>query len=315
MEYKEYRLDLLLDEFIKYRGASGFATETAECMLRMFTRYCLQFFPDAQTIDQEMLDSWLQYHPYSNNYYISFISILRKFTRYIAFLGEDVFIPDDDYCAKYIPFIPYNFQDEELRQLFNSIDAYVGSTTNKRDKPEQILPVLFRMMYCCGMRPGEPCNLLVEDVNLETGDIYIRNTKKHKDRHIIMSQDLLNLCRKYDALVGSRTYFFEFRGQKLNCHWISERFRVCWKRSGLNQDRIPRPYDLRHAFASRNIMKWVDQKLDVMVLLPFLSSYMGHSTIDSTLYYVHMLPERIRQSAGIDWDQFAQIYGEEALYE
>jgi integrase len=42
---------------------------------------------------------------------------------------------------------------------------------------EYIVPVLFRMMYCCGMRPFEPPSLLIEDVNLQSGEIYI-NVKK-----------------------------------------------------------------------------------------------------------------------------------------
>jgi integrase len=60
-------------------------------------------------------------------------------------------------------------------------------------------------------------------------------------------------------------------------------------------------------------MRWVDEGRDVMVLLPFLSAYMGHSELNSTLYYVHLLPERIRKSAGIDWSLFSSIYGERGV--
>ena len=49
---------------------------------------------------------------------------------------------------------------------------------------------------------------------------------------------------------------------------------------------------------------------DVMELLPYLSAYMGHAELTATLYYVHMLPEKLRGSAGIDWEQLSLIYGE-----
>ncbi|MDE6516594.1 MAG: hypothetical protein K2L18_01920, partial [Acetatifactor sp.] len=68
---------------------------------------------------------------------------------------------------------------------------------------------------------------------------------------------------------------------------------------------------LRHAFAARNLIKWIDNGLDVNNLLPYLSTYMGHSELNSTFYYIHLLSERIRNPAGVDWKQFSSIYGKE----
>ena len=47
-----------------------------------------------------------------------------------------------------------------------------------------------------------------------------------------------------------------------------------------------------------------------MELLPYLSAYMGHSELTSTLYYIHLLPEKLRKSKGIDWDKLYSIYAE-----
>jgi hypothetical protein len=58
-------------------------------------------------------------------------------------------------------------------------------------------------------------------------------------------------------------------------------------------------------------MRWIDNGNDIVTLLPYLSTYMGHSEITSTLYYIHLLPDRIRKSAGIDWKLFSIIYGKE----
>jgi integrase len=59
-----------------------------------------------------------------------------------------------------------------------------------------------------------------------------------------------------------------------------------------------------------NMMRWIDEGKDIMALLPYLSVYMGHADITGTLYYTHLLPERLRRSAGIDWGQFSPIFGE-----
>lgn len=58
-------------------------------------------------------------------------------------------------------------------------------------------------------------------------------------------------------------------------------------------------------------MRWIDEERDIMVLIPFLSAYMGHVSLEETLYYVHLLPERLKVSPGIDWDMLRDIYAPE----
>lgn len=86
------------------------------------------------------------------------------------------------------------------------------------------------------------------------------------------------------------------------------------KSSGCAEVRT-RPYDLRHAFATHTLMQWIENGNDVMALLPYLSAYMGHSKISSTFYYIHLLPQRLRESAGIEWDTLDEIYREGEHYE
>jgi integrase len=43
-----------------------------------------------------------------------------------------------------------------------------------------IAPVLFRLIYTCGLRPNEGRELLRENVNLDSGELYVTNTKKKK---------------------------------------------------------------------------------------------------------------------------------------
>lgn len=66
---------------------------------------------------------------------------------------------------------------------------------------------------------------------------------------------------------------------------------------------------MRFAFASRNIIRWINEGKDVMELLPYLSDYMGHSELTSTLYYVHLLPDNLRRAVHVDWDYLSSVYG------
>lgn len=312
MTFKK-RLNRAFEEMMEYRNAVGYATATYRSSVPPFIDFCVERYPEADLITSGMLDEWLAFYQYSNNSQAAFLSLLREYTKYLNFLGYSDFIPDDDYTVKRTAYTPYLFTDEELSQLFNTVDSYTGTTSGKRFLPELILPVYTRFLYCCGLRPQEVPSLLAEDIDLETGDIYIRQSKRHKDRHIIMSEDMRLLCRQYDLVAGKRKWFFQkWDGSPYKVSWYNQIWRNLICKSGVAWRGTPRPYDLRHAFASRNIIRWLNDGKDIMELLPYLSAYMGHAELTSTLYYIHLLPENLRRSKSIDWDLLSRIYGKEA---
>ena len=53
----------------------------------------------------------------------------------------------------------------------------------------------------------------------------------------------------------------------------------------------------------------MDEGRDAMQLLPALSAYVGHSELSSTLYYVHLIPDRLRRSPGVDWEALSGARG------
>jgi integrase len=50
-------------------------------------------------------------------------------------------------------------------------------------------------------------------------------------------------------------------------------------------------HDLRHTFAVNNLRLWFAQGHDVGALLPVLQTYMGHSSLADTAYYLHLTAE------------------------
>ncbi len=307
----EKRLNDAFEEMMSYRTSVGYATATYRSSVPPFINFCVENYPNSELITPEMIDKWLAFYPYTNNSKAAFIALLREYTKYLNFLGYEDYIPDDDYTVKRTAYNPYLFTDEELSGLFNAIDSIKGATCGKRYLPEVVLPVYSRLIYCCGLRPQEPPAIRTEDIDLKTGDLYIRQSKRHKDRHIIMSSDMLKLCKRYDALAGKRKWFFQkWDGTQYETSWYNNVWRRIIKTCGIQWKGNPRPYDLRHAFASRNIINWINSGKNVMELLTYLSAYMGHSELTSTLYYVHLLPDKLRKAKGIDWNMLSKIYGE-----
>ena len=168
---------------MSYRKSVGYATATYRSSVPPFIDHCTNEHPDAACITRDMVDGWLAFYPYSNNSRAAFISLLREYTRYLNFLGYEDCIPDDDYVVKRTAFQPYLFTDDEMRTLFTTIDSYVGATCGKRYHSEVVLPVYTRMLYCCGLRPQEPSAIRTEDLDLDTGDLYIRQSKRNKVRN------------------------------------------------------------------------------------------------------------------------------------
>ena len=71
-------------------------------------------------------------------------------------------------------------------------------------------------------------------------------------------------------------------------------FNRIWDLAGLARPaggQQPRPYDFRHHFAYANIERWMARGTDVAAMLPYLSVYMGHATVESTYYYIHTSPD------------------------
>lgn len=306
--------DNLLEQYenlLEYRIAEGYSISTDLSMLKPFIDYVILNFGDCDSIDQSILDSWLEFKTYNRNTQISFIATYRHFARFLLLRGEKIFFPDREYSVKKLAFQAFIMSDDELANLFYAIDQFASQKDHRLS--HVVLPVMYRMMYCCGMRPQEPIWLKRRDVDLETGDIYIRKTKNSRERHIIMLDDMKHLCALYDHYFGPREWFFENpeTGDHFRRTWMTERFRLITSRPECtikNADLI-RPYDLRHNFATRNIIDWIDQGRDIMVYLPVLSNYMGHASIKSTMYYVHMVPERLKKSPGVDWELLDTVYG------
>ena len=69
-------------------------------------------------------------------------------------------------------------------------------------------------------------------------------------------------------------------------------------------------YDLRHRFASAILNRWIDEKRDLYAMLPYLRAYMGHFDLSATAYYIHLLPESLVKSNGIDWAALESVIPE-----
>jgi integrase len=58
----------------------------------------------------------------------------------------------------------------------------------------------------------------------------------------------------------------------------------------------PRIHDLRHRFAIRTLVGWYREGADVEKRLPALSTYLGHSCVRHTYWYLSARPELMQEA-------------------
>lgn len=306
-----------MEDFIQYKKALGYARSSYEKFLAIFDRFCLGAFPEEKSLTQQLVMQWVCLRPSetANGVKRRMVAI-REFGKYLNAIGIEAYVLPPEMIGPFKPFFPYLFSDEELTAFFEAADSMAPHKLSPYR--EYTVPVLFRLLYCCGLRPHEVRLIRCSDVNLETGSIYISDTKVHKDRIVVMSPDMQSLCRKYDARMRSiqrnREYFFSSpQGDSYSVNWVQRQFRNCWIKAGnFRGAAMPRVYDCRHNYATRTLMKWLDEGRDLYTWLPYLSAYMGHAQFSHTAYYIHLLPERLVKTSAIDWARFSSLIPEVA---
>jgi integrase len=59
----------------------------------------------------------------------------------------------------------------------------------------------------------------------------------------------------------------------------------------------PRLHDIRHTSATHRLIACYHHGKDVQRLLPYLSTYLGHASVESTQRYLTLTPELLQQAS------------------
>lgn len=313
-----------INGFIEFREAQGFTTETTVKYLRKFDHYCMETTVKSANLTKVLVDDWLQYE--QNNGFIDMAGrsqALRVFAKYLKGLGNDSYvIPTFLYRTKRT-FVPYILSSKELVDFFDATDRLQPWHCGDAFVAE-VAPVIFRLIYTSGLRPQEACSLENSDVNLKTGEILIRVNKRKKQRIIVVSDDMLQLLNEYierrtQIFVRTPYFFPRIDGTKYTSQQLGTVCDRCWEMANpmVDIEHLPklRPYDFRHSFASAALQRWINEGVDLFTMLPYLRTYMGHEHFSDTAYYIHILPERLISSPGVNWDMIDSSVPEVSIWD
>ncbi len=283
-----------MDAFITFQKASGKWNETYEKSIFLFDTYCVRTFPEAEALTQEMVDNWCtQRTTEINNSCRTRIFAISNFVHYLRERKmTDVVepnIPRRELCT----YIPHAFKYSELHDFFRACDNLPHKpNTHATHIRRLVVPVFFRILYSSGIRTNEARMLYVDDVNLVEGVLNIRHSKGASQHYVVLHDTMLDLLKIYNAAVQAlcpgREYFFPApNGSFLTNQWVLLNFRELWFKHNTSYTTA---YELRHNYAVENINQWVGEGFEFFSKLVYLSKSMGHSSLESTKRYFHLVP-------------------------
>ena len=172
---------------------------------------------------------------------------------------------------------PCSLSIEQARQLVEACPA--SSRQERRDR------LILLLLYGCGLRTSELCQLDLADVDLARQEVVVRHGKGDRARRLPVPEAVWTVLLAYLAERKGR------RGALLRTWEKQVRVRavdVCevvsgaGKRAGLPLELTPKM--LRHSFATHLMDRGVD--------LAVIASLMGHRSAHETGVYLHRLPGR-----------------------
>ena len=240
---------------------------------------------------------------------------LREFARYLIRTGEQAYILPNGIVKRAQRYIPHIYYHAEIAELWRAFDGV--RPTKVYPAAHVVMPALIRLLYCCGLRPSEALNLRIEDVDLCGGKLFIVESKGHKDRIVMLADDVWEFCRDYNETIREymptrRFFFAKSSVEACNYGWVGWMFRQVREKLQIesSSDNPPRLYDLRHTFATHRLYRWMRDGKDLYAMLPYLSSYMGHSKLTETFYYIHLIPGMFETMSGFKYESVADIFPE-----
>jgi integrase len=285
-------------DFINYKRSLGRKYISEMFGMKRFDKFTIKHNYKSNILSKDLVENFVKLHKMETqrNSMIRRI-LMQQFALYLSSMGHNAYIIPKLKVKTTSSFTPYIFSESEISAFFHTIDHLAA----RKVIPYiyLILPVVFRILYCCGLRISEALNLKISDINLDEGILTVRHAKCDTERLIPISESLNNLCKDYMTKMHknkkSNDYFFPSHDNtNIIRQTIFYHFRkILWK-SGISyrgKGIGPRLHDFRHTFAVHSLKKCVSEGKDIYTFLPILSVFLGHNSVAATQIYLRLTAE------------------------
>ena len=286
-----------IDSYLALRRAQGFVFKIQEKLIRGFARFASErgegHIRTATVIEWASQSLSLQRRDHR-------LKVVAAFARHLQLEDPRHEIPPPNVLGfKKTRRIPFIFTPEEIHRF---IEAATRLRPLDSLRPHTY-STLFALLVTTGLRIREARRLRFKD--LTTDGLLVLKTKFNKSRLVPLHETAVAgleryLERRKRTAAADDHIFVSLRGRKLSYNAIGGTFRDLLKTTGLDRGRggrRPRIQDLRNTFAVRALEASPEGRDNISRHILALSTYMGHSSLRNTYWYLEATPHLMRDIA------------------
>ena len=296
-------LQTALNEYLRVRRTLGFKLRDEGTVLPQFLRFLEE--QDSPFITTNLALQWAtQPENVLPAYWARRLSMVRVFAQFRNAVDPWTEIPPQGLLPhRYRRKPPYIYDDGEISTLIEAA-SHLRSATELRASTHS---TLLGLLAITGMRVSEPIAFDSRDVDLTHGILTVQRTKFRKSRLIPVHPSTVDKLVEYSQLKShifdrpkSPSFFVSERGTRLTQWSVRYTFVKLSCEIGLRAPHVshgPRLHDLRHTFAVKTLLKWYQAGVDVERHMPELATYLGHTHVNDTYWYISAVPELLHLAA------------------
>jgi len=302
----------LVEQYLAFRRGLGFALETPQWALRDFGRYADRVGHRGPLTTNLAVQWALSSRSGDPAQAARRLSMVRQFARHRAVLDPSTEIPRPGLLGR--PGgrkQPHIYSEDEVAHLLHQ-----ASLLSPRGgfRPSTYV-TFFSLLLSTGLRLSEACRLVPGDVDLANGVLTVRESKFRKSRLVPLHPSATEALSRYAAhsatsCKASRLagFFRTERSPALTRAAVEKTFSRLRQRLGWTDEgraRRPRIQDMRHTFAVRRLLRWYEDEAGVDRKILALATYLGHTRVTDTYWYLSAVPELMAVTAQ-RFERFAQ---------